>query len=88
MRPSSLLSPTDRLGRVPQREHKDFPAYLRDAVLGAVDGTVTTFAVVAGAIMAGGNRRMVDADRPRAGNGEPLRGRPLDGREQLPRHAR
>ncbi|MDA0815613.1 MAG: VIT1/CCC1 transporter family protein [Chloroflexi bacterium] len=50
MRPSSLLSPTDRLGRVPQREHKDFPAYLRDAVLGAVDGTVTTFAVVAGAI--------------------------------------
>ncbi|MQC18807.1 MAG: hypothetical protein DWG80_07020 [Chloroflexi bacterium] len=50
MRPSSLLSSTDRLGRVPEHEHREFPSYLRDAVLGAVDGTVTTFAVVAGAI--------------------------------------
>lgn len=50
MRPSSLLSSVDRLGRLPAQEHREFPSYLRDAVLGAVDGTVTTFAVVAGAV--------------------------------------
>lgn len=50
MRPSDLLSSTDRLGRSTHREQHSFPSYLRDAVLGAVDGTVTTFAVVAGAI--------------------------------------
>jgi vacuolar iron transporter family protein len=50
MRPSDLLSPRDRLGRRSNREHAEHPGYIRDAVLGAVDGTVTTFAVVAGAI--------------------------------------
>ena len=52
MRPSDLLSGAERLGRTGEREERAVhgPSYLRDAVLGAVDGTVTTFAVVAGAV--------------------------------------
>jgi len=50
MRPSELLTSRERLGRQRDREQREAPGYLRDSVLGAVDGTVTTFAVVAGAI--------------------------------------
>src|SRR5680860_1719655 len=42
-----------RLGRDPRR------SYVRDLVYGAVDGTVTTFAVVAGAWGAGLSTRIV-----------------------------
>lgn len=48
MRPSNLLSAAPPT--TDSSEPHEFPAFLRDAVLGAVDGTVTTFAVVAGAI--------------------------------------
>ncbi len=49
MRPSSILEHRAGAPVAPPRG----PAQLRDAVLGAVDGTVTTFAVVAGAVGAG-----------------------------------
>lgn len=54
MRPSQLLEATYQIGRTEEREaRRGPPEHLRDAVFGAVDGTVTTFAVVAGAVGAG-----------------------------------
>lgn len=54
MRPSQLLDAAHQIGRTQAREQRrEPPEHLRDAVFGAVDGTVTTFAVVAGAVGAG-----------------------------------
>lgn len=54
MRPSQTLEALHQLGRTEEREARpEPPEHLRDAVFGAVDGTVTTFAVVAGAVGAG-----------------------------------
>jgi len=49
-----VLEAAHQIGRTEGREaRREPPEYLRDAVFGAVDGTVTTFAVVAGAVGAG-----------------------------------
>ncbi len=54
MRPSEILEAAHQIGRTEEGEaRREPPEYLRDAVFGAVDGTVTTFAVVAGAVGAG-----------------------------------
>jgi len=49
-----MLDALQQIGRTEEREARpEPPGYLREAVYGAVDGTVTTFAVVAGAVGAG-----------------------------------
>lgn len=49
-----MLEAAHQIGRTEEREARpEPPEHLRDAVFGAVDGTVTTFAVVAGAVGAG-----------------------------------
>jgi hypothetical protein len=44
-------------------ENRHGPGYLGDAVLGGIDGCVTTFAVVAGAVGAGFSGLVIDCPR-------------------------
>ena len=50
MRPSDLLSRSSSDDASSEASREAYSSHLRDAVFGAIDGTVTTFAVVAGAI--------------------------------------
>lgn len=50
MRPSDLLRDAPSSDAGAEAAERRYSSHLRDAVFGAIDGTVTTFAVVAGAI--------------------------------------